>query len=543
MRIKHLGPLAVVLATIGCGATQDPPAPSAPSAPSTLTVLATGANIAGANGIIFSPDNQLYAASVIGSNITIMDPDSGAILRQLGASDGVSGPDDIDFAPDGSFYWTSILTGEVAGLTPNGELIQAANLGAGVNPITFSDDGRLFVAQCFFGTGLFEVDPKGVIAPRSISDDLGPNCGLNGMDWGPDGRLYGPRWFTGEIVSFDVDTREMRLEAAGYKTPAAVKFSSQGELFVLDTGTGEVYKQTAQVRTLIATLTPGLDNFAFDQNDRLYVSSFVDGFIKRVEPDGSLTTIQPGGMSHPGGVALLDGQIVVADLHAIRFFDPATGVETRVNRNVLGVGKVGGALNLAADGSNLILVSWVDNDVRVWDPASGEILERYSNLKAPVAAIRYAGQLLATEHGTSRVIALGTDGVTSLFDLPAPTGLAILQDGLYVTDRESGSIYQLGEAGELLTAPKLVVSGLTTPEGIAARGNDFVIIEGATGQIKQVSLDGAQTLLGTIPAGNPAPSSAQPPSMIFNGIAVNASGTIYAPSETSRKLYQLKASD
>jgi sugar lactone lactonase YvrE len=158
MYMRILGPLAIVLATVGCDTPQDPPTPLA------LSVLATGANIAGANGIIFSPDNQLYAASVIGSNITIMDPDSGEILRQLGASDGVSGPDDIDFAPDGSFYWTSILTGEVAGLTPNGERIQAANLGAGVNPITFSDDGRLFVAQCFFGTGLFEVDPKGVIA-------------------------------------------------------------------------------------------------------------------------------------------------------------------------------------------------------------------------------------------------------------------------------------------------------------------------------------------------------------------------------------------
>ena len=33
----------------------------------------------------------------------------------------------------------------------------AAN--TGVNPITFSGDGRLFVSQCFFGTNLYEVDP------------------------------------------------------------------------------------------------------------------------------------------------------------------------------------------------------------------------------------------------------------------------------------------------------------------------------------------------------------------------------------------------
>ena len=533
MKIRILVPFVFVLMTLGCGKSEESPAPLA------VTVLATGANLAGANGIIFSPDNQLYVASVVGSNISILDPNTGEILRQLGASEGVVGPDDIDFAPDGSFYWTSILTGEVAGLTPDGQLIQAAQLSPGVNPITFSDEGRLFVAQCFFGTGLYELDPQGQTAPRSISEDLGPNCGLNGMDWGPDGRLYGPRWFTGEIVSFDVDTREMRLEAAGFETPAAVKFNSHGELFVLDTGSCEVYKQSGDQRTRVATLTPGLDNFAFDSNDRLYVSSFVDGFIKRVEADGSLTTIQPGGMAHPAGVSLLDDQIVVADLHAIRFFDPATGTETRVNRNVLGVGKVGGALNLAADGHNLILVSWVDNDVRVWNPASGEILERYSNLKAPVAAVRYADRLIATEHGTGRVISLNAQTVTGLFELPSPTGLVVLKDALYVTDRESGSVYQLGSDGQLLNAPKLVISGIDTPEGIAIRHGDFVIVEGATGQIKQVTLGGQQTLLGTIPAGTPAPSTIQPPSMVFNGVAVGADGTVYASGETSRKLYAL----
>ena len=35
----------------------------------------------------------------------------------------------------------------------DGTLVTAAQLGPGVNPITFSDDDRLFVSQCFFGTG------------------------------------------------------------------------------------------------------------------------------------------------------------------------------------------------------------------------------------------------------------------------------------------------------------------------------------------------------------------------------------------------------
>jgi sugar lactone lactonase YvrE len=507
-------------------------------------VLASGANIAGANGIIISPDNLLYAASVVGSDITVIDPDSGKILRRLGAAEGVVGPDDIAFGPDGSYFWTSILTGEVAGFNKDGERVVAAQLTPGVNPITFSDDGRLFVSQCFFGTGLFELDPLGVKPARVIAEDLGPGCGLNGMDWGPDNRLYGPRWFTGEVVSFDVDSNEMRVEASGFETPASVKFNSKGELHVLDTGSGEVFRVdgkdiNSKQKVLIATLTPGLDNMAFDTADRLFVSSFTDGFIKRVESDGSLTTLQPGGMAHPGGVTLFKGELVVADLNTIRFYDPMTGAETRVHRNILGVGKVGGAINLAADGEHLILASWVDSDVRVWNPASGEILERYSGLQGPVAALRFDNQLIATEAGTGRVIGLSEAGIAPLFSLPSPSGLAVSNNALYVTDRESGRIYQLGKDGVLLSEPVLVVSGLTTPEGIAMDGDDFIVVEGSTGEIKHITAAGKQSLLATIPAGTPAPSDNQPSSMVFNGVTLAPDGAVYATGETSRKLYKI----
>ncbi|MFT6115919.1 MAG: sugar lactone lactonase YvrE [Candidatus Azotimanducaceae bacterium] len=534
-------PLCLALILTGCGQSDTPP-PHIEVAPLSVTVLASGANIAGANGINFSPDNQLYIASVVGSNITVIDPDSGAIVRRLGTAEGVTGPDDIAFGPDGSYFWTSILTGEVAGFNKDGERVVAAQLTPGVNPITFSDNGRLFVSQCFFGTGLFEIDPLGVEPARVIAEDLGPGCGLNGMDWGPDNRLYGPRWFTGEIVSFDVDSKEMRVEAVGFQTPAAVKFNSKGELHVLDTGTGEVFRLDTKERDgriLIATLTPGLDNFAFDKTDRLFVSSFIDGFIKRIEADGSLTTLQPGGMGHPGGITLFKGELVVADLNAIRFFDPMTGDETRIHRNILGVGKVGGAMNLAADGEHLILASWVDSDIRVWDPASGEIIERYSNLQGPVAAVRFDNQLIATEAGTGRVISLSKTGIKTLFSLPSPSGLVVGNNALYVTDRESGSIYQLGKNDVLMPEPMLVISGLTTPEGIALDGEGFIVVEGSTGEIKRISAAGTQTLLATIPAGTPAPSNQQPPSMVFNGVALGLNGTIYTTGETSRKLYKI----
>ena len=58
-----------------------------------------------------------------------------------------------------------------------------ASLPPGPNPITFSDDGRLFVALCFVGDSLYEVDPEGIEAPRLIAENL-VGCALNGMDWG-----------------------------------------------------------------------------------------------------------------------------------------------------------------------------------------------------------------------------------------------------------------------------------------------------------------------------------------------------------------------
>ena len=131
----------------------------------------TGAKISGVNGIHFGPNGYLYATSVIGSDISVIDTEAKTIVKRYGPAEGVYGPDDVAFNAQGDFYWTSILTGEVAGFDKSGSRLVAAELSPGVNPVTFSDDGRLFVAQCFFGDGLYEIDPLGEKEPRVIRDD------------------------------------------------------------------------------------------------------------------------------------------------------------------------------------------------------------------------------------------------------------------------------------------------------------------------------------------------------------------------------------
>ncbi|MCP5181998.1 MAG: SMP-30/gluconolactonase/LRE family protein [Pseudomonadales bacterium] len=538
MRYLLVG-LAVFLAA--CGKAGAPATGDAATAAKSQRVLAAGAQVAGVNGLHFAPDGALYAASVIGSEMVVVDPDSGEIRRRYGAADGVHGPDDVAFGPDGSWFWTSIMTGEVAGFTAAGERVVAAQLTPGVNPITFSDDGRLFVSQCFFGTNLYEVDPTGEKPARLIADDLGPGCGLNGMDWGPDGRLYGPRWFTGEIVRFNVDTGERETVADGFRTPAAVKFDSQGRLHVLDTGLGTVNRLEGTEKVVVATLDPGLDNFAFDRNDRLFVSSFVDGYIARVEPDGRITKLLPGGIAHPGGVTVvpMGGRpaVLVADLHSLRGFDPDTGESLFVERNVLGVGELGSVLSVAADGTNVILASFTDNSVRRWDPVQRRNLQRWDNLAAPVGAIPYAGGVAVALYGTQNVVLLG-DGepLTLAAGLASPTGLAVDGDTLLVSDRATGRVLRIARGGAPIAAEE-VASGLANPEGIRMSAHGLVVVEGESGRVLLVR-DGVAREVAKVAPGTPPSGPASPPSMIFNDVEV-AGDTLFVTSETDHALVRV----
>jgi sugar lactone lactonase YvrE len=482
----------------------------------TVEVLSEGAAISGANGLRVAPDGRLYVASVIGSEIVILDPDSGEVLDRL--SEGVDGPDDLAFNAAGDLYWTSILTGEVGGLTAAGGRVTAARLTPGVNPIAFSDDGRLFVSQCFFDDKLYEVDPAGQAPARLISDQLGPDCGLNGMDWGPDGRLYGPRWFRQQVVSFDVDAGDMRVEAIGFGVPAAVKFDSQGVLLhVLDTLAGAVVRVADQRQTVVAQLGPGLDNLAFDEEDRLFVSSFVDGSVWRVEDEGNVA-LSPAGMAHPGALAVHgegdSALLLVADLHALRAFDPSTGEQVWMETNILGVGELGSVLAVAADGTNLLLGSFTDNNVRIWDPVRKRNLSRMDDLQMPVSEAPV-------------VFASG---------LQAPTDLLTDGDLLWVSDRSAGQVLLIGRGGRPVE-PVVLADGLDAPEGLALWGDRVLIREGESGVVLVLD-EGAAKPLVTLGPGSPPASAAQPPAMVLNDIEV-IGDTLYGTNELDRQLVKV----
>jgi sugar lactone lactonase YvrE len=533
---------------------------ASPTAASTPRVLVQGAGLHGANGLAFDSQDRLHIASWWGHSITVVDPETGAILAVYGPEEGVDGPDDLAVAADGSLYWTDLLTGEVGRRAPDGTTTSQL-VAPGVNPITVADDGRLFVALDFLGDALYELDPVLVAPPRLIAEDLGF---LNGFDWGPDGHLYGPILTQGRVVRIAVDAEPATVEtvAEGFGLPVAVKFDGQRRLHVLDADTGDVIRVDPETgeQVVLTTLAPGLDNLAFDSRDRLFVSSSDDGFVVEVLPDGGSRIIVPGGLIAPGGVAAVAApnggeRVIVADLWTLRAFDATSGAEQSVTHSSL-VDPAGliSPLTVAANGENLLLSTWLGAAVQVWDPQTRQAVARYSELALPSNAVRFQDAVvvaaLGAEPGAAQVVRLSASAATPrpeplvLADATAgiqvPLGLATTEDDLWVGDWATGTIWQVIADGTVLTPPRPVASGLAAPEGLAAVDGGLLVVEAGAGRLTRIDLEtGAIETVAEGLALGAAPPTGAPPMGVFNGVAVGPSGTIYVTGDTANVLYAI----
>jgi sugar lactone lactonase YvrE len=520
-------------------------APMAPGA----HVLARGAPIHGSNGLYFDKNDRLHIASVSGREIIVMDPDSSRILDRIGPDRGVESPDDLTFGPDGSLYWTALLTGEVGKLTPDGEKISVAQGLMGANPITFSDDGRLFIARDFLGDGLYELDPNGVKPPRAIDEKL---VGLNAFDFGPDGRLYGPLFFGGKLVSIDVDSGDIRTVAEGFMVPSAVKFDAQGRLFALDQAGGQVYlvDPTSGEKTVYATIEPGLDNLAFDSRARLFVSNANTAAIYQVRTNGSVRTVSPGGMTDVGGIAVLPRtgreSVYVPSVFAITELDGRTGQERSFVQALLGVSPLHSPMTLASDGTRLVISSWFGNAVQVWDPATNAVSLNLTDVAVPLNAIRFQGDIVVAELGTkpprvARISATDPTQRTTLAEMGVPVGLTATAQDLWATDWAAGTVVQIVKGGQQVTPPAVVASGLKGPEGLAvAPDGSLLVVEGQAGKLSRIAMPGGtiSTVAEGLEVGAAGPPT-MPPVWTLDGVTVGPSGAIYVGGDKANVVYRI----
>ncbi len=427
------------------------------------------------------------------SQAVVMDARTGQIVDRLGPDDGAAGA-------DGSLYFTDIIEGRVGRIACDGA-VTWQYVAPFVNPITFSDDGRLFVGQAFFGETLYELDPDLVDAPRLVwqggSGIPGFPEQLNGFDFGLDGKLYAPQPFMGRIVRVDVTT-------------------------------GETHK--------FVHLVEGLDNCAFDARGRLYVTHANNGSVWRILPSRERLRLARGGLMAPGGIAVQLGpyghdRLYVADFWEMKAYDGLTGRSAGVTRQRFLGPSIIGPFTAAPCGEDLVLTSFYTNEVQVWDPVSSSEVALWTDFAVPMNAVAFGDGIAVAELGASGVVWMHGDGTRTHLAGPLyiPMGMAVRGGELWAADWAAGVVWQLVDEGVPPAAALPVAGGPAGPEGLAiAADGCLLVVESAAGRVTRIDpVTGATSVVaGGLKLGMPA-SPSMPPTWVFNGIAVGAHGAIY----------------
>lgn len=554
----RVGSVLLLSGALLVGCADDPSGPAEEAAASEqpkVQVLVPGSHFHGIHGITARADGQLFAGSVVGARTYQIDPATGAVSTYLDAPTGMA--DDLEFSPDGSkLAWTSFLLGKVHVRTepsadaPAGEIVEIASGLPGANSIAWRADGRLFFTQVFAGDALWEVDPDGVEPPRRIAENLG---GLNGFDFGPDGRLYGPIWFDHRVVSVDVDSGDVQTVSDGFGTPAAANFDSQGNLWVVDTERGEVIRlgrvtaNSAPERTVVATVDPSIDNLAFTGDDRLFITNMAHNGVYEIDTtSGAVRTVVEGELSMPGGLAISPdgGTLYLADTFAYRSIDTSNGQVADVRlMHGQSLEELDYPISASADGPHVLLTSWSSGTVQRVDPGTGESLEMLHGFQAPVAAVELGdGRLLVAEAATSRIIEIAADDERSrstwFEGLALPVHMTLGADGsLYCSEAAAGVISRFDlETGERT----LAVEGLQMPEGFDQLDDgSWLIAEVGSRSLVRIGADGARTVVATdLPIGLAA-FEGMLPTYVPTGVAARE-GVAYVTSDLDNSILRVR---
>jgi sugar lactone lactonase YvrE len=504
----------------------------------TVDLLVPGSPFNGVHGLRFDRDGAIFVGSLAKQSIYRVDPASGAATLAVGPPYGEA--DDVAFAPDGTLYWTAPDSGTIFAKTADGPVRAVATGLSGINGITFRGS-RLYASTVFLGDALYEIDLIGGMPPRMILEGIG---GLNGNEFGPDDRLYGPLWFRGQVARIDVDTPELTVLADGFMRPSAVKIGPDGSLWLVDAGLGRLFnldRETGRTIRSVA-LSPSIDNLALDAEGRVYVTNMADNSIQLIDPaDGAVRDVVRGTLSMPGGIALemRDGREVlhIADQYAYRIVDTATGRLDEVARRGGGDNNIPSAVSV---GEHFVLLSSLrTHSVELRDRRTLERVETIDGFGFPYQALEVPGGILVADYGiglilvtTGRrhVVVSGLEGPAAM--LPAPDG------GIYVGETDSGRIVRVDPNGWTVGA---VAEGLDSPEGLAFLDEKTVLVA-EVGKQRLTALDfetGARrTVAENLPIGQGGPPG-WPAAFVPTGLAVGRSGVIYVASDLDCAIYRL----
>ena len=534
--------LTAALAALLLAACTSTP-PTRPAAWRAPEVLVAPSSFSGVHGLAVDAQGRLMAGSVVGSSIWQVDRQTGAAKILIGAPEGQA--DDIAVGPKGELAWTNYLMGMLryreSDTAPMRVL--AKDL-PGLNSVDFDrKSGKLYASQVFLGDALWEIDVAGRQPPRLIAKDLG---GFNGFEVGPDGWLYGPLWFKGQVVKINPANGAVTPIAGGFKTPAAANLDGQGHLWVVDTKTGKLVKvELASGRkSVVAQLKPSLDNLAIAPDGTVYVSNMADNAVLAVNPtNGQVRTLTSGKLAVPAGLKADGDDLWVADVFGFRQVKLGSGEVRDVFRMQDSDMEYPFAVGVSP--RQFALASWFTGTVQIVDRATRQTVAMTHGWKAPYDALPLVdGSVLVIEiatgnltqasgadYKTRRVVASGLNGPVQL--ALAPGGAAV-----YVTEA-AGTLTRVNLSDGAKTS---VASGLMLPEGVAVTPwGSLIVAEVAAKRLTEIDPVSGQrrTVAENLPIGLPG-GPGMPPPYVPTGVSVGADGSIYVSADLNNAVYRIR---
>ncbi|MFC4563390.1 SMP-30/gluconolactonase/LRE family protein [Nocardiopsis mangrovi] len=517
----------------------------------------------GSNGVAFGPDGRLYVAQFLAGQISAVDLATGDVDVVVPMDGPVQSPDDLAFGADGSMYIADLVPGRVWRRAPEGACTLVSDEVKVPNGITCAGD-RLFVNEMRPGGRLMELFPDGGEA-AVLTEGLALG---NAMQLGPDGHLYYPHMMTGEVWRIPPDGGTPEVVAEDVHHPVAVRFDQGGVLHVLSLGAEGIVTRIdlhgTGTRTLVASGLTGLDNAAFDADDRMFVSSYACGGITELYPDGRTREIVPRGLNGPYGVTVdLGGTVYAADHYRLTSpADPdASGPDTARRTGGDGIASLtllSPLVHGAAHASGLVHLTSQYGGVHTYDPAEGTTRERAAGLARPVGiAVGPDGTLVVAEAGAGRVVAIDeSDTVTVLAEgLDHPVDVAVDADGrCYVSDDRIGAILRIGPDGR--DGAQVVADGLGAPQGLAIRGDELFTVDVEHRRLRAVSPTTGATRVEAedLPVGAPPGTAARAEPALFAhgmvgrprpfaGLAVDPDGRLLLSANGEGSVWRLTARD
>ena len=509
----------------------------------TCTRLTPPSRLYGANGMRTGKDGRIYVAQVCGSQVSAIDPDSGAIEVVSPIGGGIVGPDDLAFDSAGNLYCTEITSNRLSVLHPDGTTRVLNDNVPIANPVTVYQD-RVIAGELRMGANIREFDRNTGEARVILADVPMPNA----FEVGPDGKLYFPAQGINEIWRVSLDGGAPEVVAKDLGIPDSVKFDAQGFIVSTQVGSGQVLRIDPRngSREVLADIGPGLDNCTF-VGDRLF-ASHITGGIFEILGGGKWKPLIEAGFQWPMGIGVnASGTVYVADGMFAYTIAPGEPKEQIGN---LFLGNFPGFLRgVAASGADQWIVTTANGTVARWTPRSEPELLAHGFDQLMGVAETPGGAVVFADYVSGRVMQAAGGEVRELASgLDKPMGVAVAEGGtVYVAEAGAGRVSKLA-GGKAET----VLDGLGEPQGIAIAGGKLFVLDVAAKQVIESDLSGGgqRSIAARLPVGAPPGVTVKPlggvgdmcgPMTSFAGLAAGADGTLYLSADAEGSVLALKA--